>query len=180
MYTIILVMLLILDVDGVLTDGKKYYDNTGKAVLKTFCDRDFTAIKKIKAAGWSVVFLSGDRNINEDVAKNRNIDFYCNRDNGVMVDKAIFIEQFEQDYNCDRDNMVYVGDDIFDINILRNVVYAFCPENAAFEVKQVAKVINAKGGECCVDKLYETLVKLQLLEEPTLDKVLFLDRNERF
>ena len=42
-------MLLILDVDGVLTDGKKYYDNTGKVLLKTFCDRDFTAIKKIKA-----------------------------------------------------------------------------------------------------------------------------------
>ena len=180
MYTIILVMLLILDVDGVLTDGKKYYDNTGKVLLKTFCDRDFTAIKKIKAAGWSVVFLSGDKNINESVAKNRNIDFYCNRNNNIMIDKVTFIKLFEQKYNCDRDNMVYMGDDIFDINILKNVGYAFCPEDAAFEVKKVAKVINAKGGECCVDKLYETLLHLQLLEAPTLDEVLLLDQNERF
>lgn len=179
-YTIIHAMLLILDVDGVLTDGKKYYDNTGKAVLKTFCDRDFTAIKKFKAAGWSVVLLSGDRNINECIAKNRNIDFYCNRNDGIMTDKVNFIELFEQKYKCDRDNMVYVGDDIFDINILRNVGYAFCPEDAAFEVKQVSKIINAKGGEGCVDELYKNLIRLQLLEEPTLDKVMVLDQNERF
>ena len=56
-------MLLILDVDGVLTDGRKYYDVSGKGVLKTFCDRDFTAIKKFKANGWDVVFLSGDPNV---------------------------------------------------------------------------------------------------------------------
>ena len=52
------IKLAILDVDGVLTDGKKTYDNTGLCIYKTFCDKDFTAIKKLKALGISVCFLS--------------------------------------------------------------------------------------------------------------------------
>ena len=55
-----MIKLLILDVDGVLTDGKKYYDNTGLAKYKTFCDKDFSAIKKFKSAGVEVIFLSGE------------------------------------------------------------------------------------------------------------------------
>ena len=45
-----MIKLLILDVDGVLTDGKKYYNRDGDVVMKTFCDKDWTAIKRcIKA-----------------------------------------------------------------------------------------------------------------------------------
>jgi 3-deoxy-D-manno-octulosonate 8-phosphate phosphatase (KDO 8-P phosphatase) len=66
-----MVKLLILDVDGVLTDGRKYYDSSGLATHKTFCDKDFTAIKKFKSIGCEVIFLSGDKNINEKIAENR-------------------------------------------------------------------------------------------------------------
>jgi len=173
-------MLLILDVDGVLTDGKKYYDNTGKGVYKIFCDRDFTAIKKFKAAGWDVVFLSGDKNVNEAVAKNRNIPFYCNRENGIMTDKVEFLTKFETIYNCNSDNMVYVGDDIFDINIMKKVGYAFCPENAAPEVKLIAESLLVEGGNNCISRLHERLSYLQIVKPVTLQQVMDLDKNERF
>ena len=74
-----IVKLIILDVDGVLTNGKKIYNSEGVCSYKTFCDKDFTAIKKFKASGVSVCFLSGDENINKEIAKNRNIDFYSSR-----------------------------------------------------------------------------------------------------
>ena len=173
-------MLLILDVDGVLTDGKKYYDNTGRGVYKTFCDRDFTAIKKFKAAGWRVVFLSGDRNVNESVANNRNIPFYCNRDESGMIDKAEFIKIFEERYYIDRDRMFYVGDDIFDINIMKNVGYKFCPADAASEVKEVAHVLKSEGGNNVISELYEYLCFLNLVEKVSIDEVIDLDRNEKF
>lgn len=51
-----MIKLLILDVDGVLTNGKKYYGENGLGRLKNFCDKDFTAIKRIKAAGVNVCF----------------------------------------------------------------------------------------------------------------------------
>ncbi len=73
-----MIKLLILDVDGVLTDGNKIYDINHTTVYKKFNDRDFTAIKRFKAGGINVIFVSGD-NFNEGMAKKRNIDFYCSR-----------------------------------------------------------------------------------------------------
>ena len=52
-----MIKLVILDVDGVLTDGKKYYNRDGDVVMKTFCDKDWTAIKRFKALGIKVLFL---------------------------------------------------------------------------------------------------------------------------
>ena len=66
-----MIKLLILDVDGVLTDGKKYYNRDGDVVMKTFCDKDWTAIKRFKALGIKVLFLSGDP-FNEKIAKKQN------------------------------------------------------------------------------------------------------------
>ena len=54
------VKLLAIDVDGVLTDGKKYYNRDGKVEMKTFCDKDWTAIKRFRALGVNVIFLTGD------------------------------------------------------------------------------------------------------------------------
>ena len=74
-----MINLVILDIDGVLTDGRKYYDKNGMPFAKTYCDKDFTAIKRLRGAGVSVCFLSGDNVVNEAMAKNRNIDFYYAR-----------------------------------------------------------------------------------------------------
>ena len=76
-----LIELLVLDIDGVLTDGKKYYGLDGLPFAKTYCDKDFTAIKRVRGAGISVCFLSGDERVNKAMAKNRNIDFlFCERE----------------------------------------------------------------------------------------------------
>jgi 3-deoxy-D-manno-octulosonate 8-phosphate phosphatase (KDO 8-P phosphatase) len=175
-----LIMLLILDVDGVLTNGKKYYDTSGRGVLKTFCDRDFTAIKKFKAAGWHVVFLSGDPNVNEAVAKNRNIPFYCNRVDGKMVNKVTFLDKLCAEYNVRKDQTVYIGDDIFDIDIIKAVKYGFCPDDADLDVKQVAISLNSKGGECCISELYRYFQVSGLVKPVTLEEIEAIDRHERF
>lgn len=73
------IKLLVLDVDGILTDGKKYYGIDGIPFAKTFCDKDWTSIKRFQALGIPVVFLSGDTRINESVAKNRNIPIYLDK-----------------------------------------------------------------------------------------------------
>jgi len=175
-------MLLILDVDGVLTNGKKYYDSTGKAVLKSFNDRDFTAIKKFRAAGWNVVFLSGDPNINQKVAENRNIPFYTNRKDGVMSNKATFVTQFEKEYNVTSQEMVYVGDDIFDIGIMNLVKYKFCPQDSPREVRNVSdiRILRSKSGENCLTELHEHLFYMKLVKSVTVEEVEALDRNEKF
>ena len=66
-----MIKLLILDVDGIMTDGIKYYDREGTVKLKTFCDKDWTAIKRFRAIGINVVFLTGDP-YNVSILENRN------------------------------------------------------------------------------------------------------------
>ena len=82
-----MIKLVILDIDGIMTDGRKYYGLDGIPFAKTYCDKDFTAIKRIKGAGVEVCFLSGDERVNMAMAKNRNIPFYSARGK----DKADFV-----------------------------------------------------------------------------------------
>ena len=67
------IKLVVLDVDGVMTDGKKYYTREGKIVMKQFCDKDWTAIKRFKAMNIPVIFLTGDT-FNQAVADKRDIE----------------------------------------------------------------------------------------------------------
>ena len=82
------IKLLLLDIDGVMTDGTKLYGLDGLTMGKRYCDRDFTAIKAFKAVGVKVCFLSGDDKGNKAMAENRKIDFYLsdkNADSSVLL-----------------------------------------------------------------------------------------------
>lgn len=173
-----MIKLLILDVDGVLTDGKKYYDDTGLAKYKTFCDKDFSAIKKFKSAGVEVIFLSGDTNINESIAKNRSIDFYASR--GVC--KSTFIKSFEREYNVTQNEMCYVGDDIFDLGIMKEVGYSFCPRDAVKVVRKYCgdNVLDRVGGDNCLDELFDVCEMMELIPPFNEEKFYNLDKNDKF
>jgi len=88
-----MIKLLILDVDGVMTDGKKYYDRDGTVRYKTFCDKDWTAIKRFRALGINVMFLTGD-GYNVQIANNRNIDVIVTRNK----EKADYLPEICKDY----------------------------------------------------------------------------------
>ena len=171
-----MIELVILDIDGILTDGKKYYDISGMPFAKTFCDKDFTAIKRLKASGVKVCFLSGDNRINENMAANRNIDFYYARG----VDKVDFLERFSQVYKTTPDRMLYIGDDLFDVNIMKKVAFAYCPNDAPQTVKEVGEVIDAKGGENLICKLVDILLEKGYIKDATLQEIEELDKKEKF
>lgn len=155
-----MIKLLILDVDGVLTDGTKVYDLTGLPTAKRFCDLDFTAIKKFKTDGWRVVWLSADKNVNEAVAKDRNVEFCYSRTANGTIDKVAWLESALEQYRCCEEpvEIIYVGDDLFDLAIMRAVQRAggraFCPNNAAPQVQMVATVLGRAGGAGAVMDLY--------------------------
>ena len=100
-----MIKLLILDVDGVMTDGIKYYDREGTVKLKTFCDKDWTAIKRFRAIGINVVFLTGDP-YNVSILENRNLHVIANRGSGFHSDKKNYLDnilegiQMYRERNC--------------------------------------------------------------------------------
>ena len=170
------IKLLILDVDGVLTDGKKYYGLDGMPFAKTFCDKDFTAIKRVRAGGTYVCFLSGDNKINENVANNRNIPFYYSRGK----DKVEFIKVFMEKYNVTPEEICYIGDDLFDITIMKSVKYAYCTNDAPEKVKNECVVLNVAGGQNVVCYLADMLIKNKLINDSTMEEIEELDKNENF
>lgn len=171
------IKLVILDIDGVLTDGKKTYSKEGICISKTFCDKDFTAIKKLKSSNVQVCFCSGDPSINEEIARNRNIDFY----NARNKDKCLFIDQFEKKYNCRPDEMLYIGDDIFDISLLEKVGLSVCPSDASKEVKDVCDLIlESAGGNHAVLELVDYLQENSLIEKYNYKTLIEADAKEKF
>ena len=176
-----MIKLLILDVDGVLTDGRKTYDDNGLGCYKVFCDKDFTAIKRLKSSNVDVCFLSGDENVNRAVAKNRDIDFYFSR--GKC--KTEFLNTLAAKYNCPTSKMAFVGDDLFDLRIAQSVGYSFCPADSCREIKKESTlVLKSRGGENVVMELVDYLIDFKLIPliEPkkVLDSVYKLDEKEKF
>ncbi len=172
-----MIKLLIIDVDGVLTDGRKVYDKSHKVLSKKYLCKDFTAIKRFVAAGIKVVMLSGD-NFNKEMAQKRNIDFYCTRDLNLSLDKSQFLQIFEEKYSVPIENMAFVGDDYFDLTIIKKLDYTFCPSDSPKIIKDECEVVlKSAGGDGVVVELYDILVN-KYFNEPSLNDVLKLDKKE--
>jgi 3-deoxy-D-manno-octulosonate 8-phosphate phosphatase (KDO 8-P phosphatase) len=178
-----MIKLVILDIDGVMTDGRKYYDTNGMPFAKTYCDKDFTAIKRLRGAGVDVCFLSGDNVVNEAMAKNRNIDFFYARGK----DKVDFIPELQEKYNTTPEHMAYIGDDLFDSSILQAVTYPFCPADANREVKKICvsafgynNILQSNAGCNVIMEMVEVLLERGLINDCTMQDIEALDKNEKF
>jgi 3-deoxy-D-manno-octulosonate 8-phosphate phosphatase (KDO 8-P phosphatase) len=146
--------LLILDIDGVLTNGRKIYNNEGSVTGKEFNDKDFTAIKRFLAQGIKVVFLSGDKSVNESMSKIRGIDFFYAKNIAGDIDKSEFIPDLKINYEAEI--VAYVGDDYYDLTIIDKVDLSFCPSDATIDVKlAVNRVLKTAGGEGVVAELFD-------------------------
>jgi 3-deoxy-D-manno-octulosonate 8-phosphate phosphatase (KDO 8-P phosphatase) len=172
------IKLLILDVDGVLTDGTKSYDKNHNVLSKNFKCKDFTAIKRLIATGIKVVIVSGD-NFNESMSKKRNLDFYCSRNSDLSLDKSRYVNLFEEIYNIPKKNMAFVGDDFFDLSIIKILKYTFCPSDSPNIVKNnCMTTLKSKGGEGVIVELYDFLISEGYIIDASEDEVNELDKKE--
>jgi 3-deoxy-D-manno-octulosonate 8-phosphate phosphatase (KDO 8-P phosphatase) len=167
--------LVVLDVDGVLTDGTKTYVD-GKPVSKRFYDKDFTAIKLLKAKGIKVCFLTADES-NQALAKDRNIDCFLSRDERNKINKYAVIVEIERHYCISRKDMWGVGDDIFDIEWLVFCGMSFCPADAwDLLCEAVDEVLFHRGGKGVVVEIVERFLPIISLED--IDKLKEIDSEE--
>ena len=151
---------LFFDVDGVLTDGGIIYDDTGRET-KRFNVKDGYIISHLKRAGILVGIITGrDSKIVSNRAAELKLDF-CHQ--GIM-DKYSVFEKLVEFHKLKRKQVAYIGDDINDLEIMRNVGVSFAPRDAVSVVKkQVDIVLEKRGGEGCVRELIDHyLVKLPL------------------
>lgn len=155
--------LLLLDVDGVLTNGKKMYATDGNKSFKEFCDRDFTAIKRFQAAGMPVVLISGDSTNRHTVAFPRGLDMIDTH----FKDKLEYLAGICRQYKVLPQDIMYVGDDMYDVGALSVVGYSYAPADCIPDVAQVATVLETKGGDGVVAELFSLWMSRLNLGYPT-------------
>lgn len=135
---------LILDVDGVLTDGKFYYSEEGK-VIKAFSVDDHDALKILQNY-MKVVIITADA-LGFEITKKRIQD-----DMKMEVTLVSVRERrkwISESFNLSK--TIYMGDGIFDPLIFKEVVYSIAPNNALKETRSKANfVTKSKGGDRAV------------------------------
>lgn len=149
------IRLLLLDVDGVLTDGRIIYDADGRE-SKAFHIHDGLGINRLRAAGCLVGFLSGRASAAvERRAKELDVTIICQ---GVD-DKLAVYEQILADHRLSDHEVAYVGDDLPDLAVLGRVGLAVAVASAQPAVRRAAHwVTGLPGGEGAVREVTELLL----------------------
>lgn len=152
------IRLLILDVDGVLTDGRIIMDDTGREI-KNFDVRDGHGLKVLMRFGIAVVLLTGRRS---SVVEHRARDLGIDEVHQGIFDKAGMLDEILQKRNLQSSHCAFIGDDIVDIPILKKVGLSVAVADATEDVKRVVDYTTTKqGGRGAVRELCEMILKGQ-------------------
>ena len=152
------ITLLVLDVDGVLTDGKIIYSDSGDEI-KAFNVRDGHGLKLLMRAGMEVIFLTGRES---RVVLHRAQDLGVGSVYQKVLNKLEVYETILKERGLADEQIAFVGDDLVDIPVLRRVGFSAAVSDAIEEVKEIVDyVTDKKGGEGAVREICELLLKGQ-------------------
>ncbi len=158
--------LLILDVDGVLTDGSIWYDDAGQE-LKRFHVRDGSAIKAWMRLGFHVGVITGRGG---PAVVHRMRDLRVTRIVQRCEDKLKAAKRMATDVGVGLDRVACVGDDWADLKMMRVVGYAMSVGDADASAREAAAfVTDAGGGQGAVREAIEHLLRAKDLYDKALD-----------
>jgi 3-deoxy-D-manno-octulosonate 8-phosphate phosphatase (KDO 8-P phosphatase) len=146
------------DVDGVLTDGRIIYDETGKEI-KSFSVKDGLIISYLKKAGIITGAISGRESgaVTKRCAELK-VDF-CHQG---IVDKALVFEKLMKHYKLKTKEVAYIGDDLNDLPAFRLAGFTICPADTFEYIKeQVDLVTYAKGGAGVLREVADLVLQAQ-------------------
>lgn len=150
------IRLLLLDVDGVLTDGRIIYDNRG-VESKAFDVKDGHGIKLLQRAGTRVGIITGRQS---EVVRLRAEELGIDILYQGAKDKLVPYRDILEGLGLNDDEVAYVGDDLVDLPILRRVGLAVTVADAVEEVKpHVHHVTERAGGRGAVREVCDLILK---------------------
>lgn len=134
--------LLVVDVDGTLTDGGMYYDGKGEA-MKKFDTRDAKGMLMLRDAGVRVCVVTAETSavVTARMRKLGITDYFP----GVK-DKLAWLREHLTHWQLDAAQVAYIGDDLNDLEGLLAAGLSCCPADAVPEVRQAVHYVCAAGG----------------------------------
>jgi 3-deoxy-D-manno-octulosonate 8-phosphate phosphatase (KDO 8-P phosphatase) len=152
------IKMLILDVDGVLTDGYVIIDDNGHE-SKHFNVRDGHGLKMIQRYGIKVVLLTGRQS---EVVKHRARDLGIKEIHQKVFNKKEVFAKILQKNKLTSEEVAFMGDDIVDIPVLKAVGFSVAVADAVDVVKKsVDYITKNKGGHGAVREVCDMLLQAQ-------------------
>ena len=158
--------LIVLDVDGTMTDSQITYTQDGDEI-KSFNVKDGLAIVSWLKLGKKVAIITGRRShIVERRAKELRIEHYYQG----CDDKLTKLQELIEILDISMENVAAIGDDLNDYKMLKEVEISFVPSDASHYVDKLATVIlTRKGGKGAIREMIEYLIIKEGLEREFLD-----------
>ena len=151
------IKLFLSDVDGVLTDAGMYYTESGDE-FKKFSTYDGMGFQLLQKTGVKVgIITSEDRDLNRRRAKKLGLDF----DFHGTKDKLQIVTDLCKKENIFLKEVAYVGDDVNCFELLSNIGFAACPNNAVEKIKLIPNIIQLEknGGEGVVREFIDLILE---------------------
>lgn len=150
------VKLLILDVDGVLTDNTLYIDDNGKEA-KRFNVSDGLGIALASRFGLEIALISGRKS---KATKFRALDLKIKHVYLGVTNKIKAYQKLKRNLKLSDEHIAYMGDDVLDISVMKKVALPICVRDANPVVRRFAKfVTKTKGGEGAVREVIDMILE---------------------
>lgn len=146
---------LVLDVDGVLTDGGMYYGPGGEG-LKRFNVKDGLGLRMMLEAGIAIALISGENSeiLRRRAEKLKIADIFVG-----VEDKLKTLETFLASRQIGLEETAYVGDDLNDLPAMQKVALPVAVADAVPQVRKAAKwVTTRRGGEAAVREVCDAIL----------------------
>ena len=151
-----MIKLVLLDVDGTLTDGGIYRGNNGEE-LKRFNVKDGYAIVNTQKLGIEFGIITGRKSELVEIRSNELKIKYLYQ--GIS-EKTVILEEIMKKDGLSKEEIAYMGDDLNDLLIMKQVGLSGTPKDAVDEVIQVTDFVSKKnGGSGAVREFIEHILK---------------------
>ncbi len=152
------IKLLLLDVDGVMTDGSIIYNDGGEEI-KVFCVRDGLGIRMLMESGINVGIVTGRRS---EALYHRCKNLHIQLIFDGVSDKAAALDKITEKTGIKDHEIAYIGDDLPDIPIMIKVGIPVAVADAHENVIEIAHMVtSAKGGAGAIREVCEAMIKAQ-------------------
>lgn len=141
------IKMLVMDVDGTLTDGRIYIGASGE-VMKAFDVKDGYGIAHLEEHGITPVIITGRKS---EIVQRRAEELNIRELYQGVNDKLAQLKNIEAMYQLNPDEIAYIGDDLNDLDCIRHCGITACPQDALPCVKsQVSHICQQDGGRGAV------------------------------
>ena len=136
------IRLVLTDVDGVLTNGSRYYTSSGEE-LKKFHVRDGMGINLLLRNGIKTVLITKEKS---KIVKKWALDMSVSKTVMGAVKKELELPKICKEFNVNPSEIAFIGDDVNDSNLMKSVGLSIVPKDGNTNVKHIANYVCMKNG----------------------------------